>query len=159
MIKRFFPIRLDNEYTGNRLGLWLFGLVVVMKSVQSLTIIFGGQSVAKDADGIPIDTFSTVAADTIQAVLAQGSLWRFFFCIVCVIALVKYRSMIPLLFALFVSNYIFGEILFYLVPLTRVGSPPGPTVNGVLFAVMVVGLALSVWGYRNHGGEKQRPAA
>jgi hypothetical protein len=144
MFERFLPRRLDNEYGGRGLALWLFGLVVSMKSVQSLSIMLAGNRTATGADGIPLDTFPPAAAQTVVAVFAQQSLWRLTFCLVCLIALLRYRSAVPLMFGLFVVNYLAGQLLFLVVPLPHVGSPPGPVVNLVLFSLMVVGLVLSV---------------
>jgi hypothetical protein len=96
------------------------------------------------ADGIPLDTFAPEAAQTVLAVFAQQSLWRLTFCLLCLIALVRYRSAVPLMFALLVVNYLAGQVIFQFVPLPRVGTPPGPVINLVLFALMIAGLALSV---------------
>ena len=156
LLNRILPQRLDNEYSGKGLALWLFGFVVVMKSAQSLGIIVGGSSIAKDADGIPVDSYPPSIAQTVLAVLAQGSLWRLFFCVVCVFALVRYRSAIPLMFGLLAANYLASEVTFRFVPLVRVGTPPGPSVNFVLFALMLVGLVLSLWR-RGEGGNEKGP--
>jgi hypothetical protein len=137
------PQRLDNTYRGRKLALWLFGLVVLVKSAQSLAIILAGHSTARDADGIPLDAYPPDAAQTVVAVFAQGSLWRLTFCVVAIVILLRYRSAVPLMFALFGANYLAAELLLRFVPLARVGTPPGPFVNLALFAVMMVGLALS----------------
>jgi len=59
--------------------------------------------------------------------------------------LVRYRSAVPLMFALFVVNYLVAQVMLQFVPLVRAGTPPGPLINLFLFSLMVVGLALSVW--------------
>lgn len=145
MLDELLPKRLDNQYRGNRLALWLFGLVVALKSAQSLSIILNGYSTARDADGIPLDSFTPAAAQTVVAVFAQGSLWRLFFCFVCVLVLVRYRSAVPLMFALLALNYLAAQLLMKFVPLPRVGGPVGPVVNLILFVLMLVGLGLSLW--------------
>jgi hypothetical protein len=144
MFEGLLPQRLDNEYRGRTLALWIFGLVVLMKSVQSLSIIFAGNFTAMGADGIPLDTFPPAAAQTVLAVFAQQSLWRLSFCFLCLIALLRYRSAVPLMFALLVANYLAGQVIFRFVLLPRVGTPPGPVINLILFFLMVVGLVLSV---------------
>jgi ABC-type amino acid transport system permease subunit len=144
MFEKLFPKGIDNSYRGSKVALWLFGLVVGMKITQSLAVIFNGYYTAKGADGIPLDTFTPAAAQTAVAIFAQASLWRLTFCLMCVLALVRYRSSIPLLFVLFVLNYLTGELIFRFVPLVRTGTPLGPTVNLILFALMVIGLALSL---------------
>jgi hypothetical protein len=87
MLDELLPKRLDNQYRGNKLALWLFGLVVALKSVQSLAIVLNGYSTARSADGIPLDSYPPAAAQTVVAVFAQGSLWRLFFCFLCVLVL------------------------------------------------------------------------
>ena len=145
MLAELLPTRLDNQYRGNRWALWLFGLVVALKSLQSLAIVLNGYSTGRDADGIPLDSYTPAAAQTVVAVLAQGSLWRLFFCLLCVLVLVRYRSAVPLMFAFLALNYLAAQLVLQFVPLARVGAPVGPLVNLILFILMLVGLVLSLW--------------
>jgi hypothetical protein len=145
MLDRLLPQHLDNRYQGSKVALWLFGLVVMMKSAQSLAIIFRGDVTARGADGIPLESFSPDAAATVVAVFAQGSLWRLFFCLVGAATLIRYRTGVPLMFALFALNYLAAQLVLQYVPLPRVGKPVGPVINLVLFVVMLVGLGLSLW--------------
>ena len=153
MLDALLPASLDNQYRGSRVALWLFGLVVALKSAQSLSIIFNGYSTARDADGIPLDSFTPAAAQTVVAVFAQGSLWRLFFCFVCLLVLFRYRSAVPLMFALLALNYLAAQLLMKFVPLPRVGGPVGPVVNVILFVLMLVGLGLSLWRRRGTGAQ------
>lgn len=158
MLDALLPLRLDNEYRGSRVALWLFGLVVALKGVQSLAILFNGYPTAMGADGIPLDSFTPVAAQTVVSIFAQASLWRLFFCLVGALVLVRYRRGVPLMFALFALNYLAAQLAFAFVPLPRVGEPVGPLVNLILFVLMLVGLGLSL---RRRGGPAaaERPAA
>ncbi|HXI22881.1 MAG TPA: hypothetical protein VNG71_03320 [Pyrinomonadaceae bacterium] len=144
MFEKLFPQSINNAYRGSKIALWLFGLVVAMKITQSLAVIFNGYYTARNADGIPLDTFTPAAAQAAVALFAQASLWRLTFCLICVVALVRYRSAIPLMFVMFVLNYLASELILRFVPLVRTGTPLGPTVNLILFALMVIGLALSL---------------
>ena len=154
MLNALIPRSLDNEYRGSRSALWLFGLVIAMKSAQSLAIILNGYPTARDADGIPLDSYTPALAQTVVAVLAQGSLWRLLFCFLCVLVLLRYRSAVPLMFALLALNYLAAQLVLKFVPLARVGTPVGPLVNLLLFVVMLVGLGLSLW--RRGGSVAQR---
>jgi len=145
VIDTLLPPRLDNEYRGSRSALWLLGLTVLMKSIQSLAIIFNGNATARGADGIPLDAFTPEAAQTVVAVFAQGSVWRLFFCLLCGLVLLRYRNAVPLMFALLALNYLAAQLVLGFVPLPRVGAPVGPLVNLALFVVMLVGLGLSLW--------------
>jgi hypothetical protein len=144
MFDKLLPQPIDNTYRGYKIALWLFGLVVGMKITQSVVVIFNGYSTARDADGIPVDTYTPAAAQTVVALFAQGSLWRLIFCLLCVIILVRYRSAIPLMFSLLALNYLAGELIYRFTPLVRTATPPGPIVNLILFTLTIIGLALSL---------------
>ena len=144
MFDKLLPQRIDNSYRGYQVALWLFGLVVGLRIIQSVLIIFNGYSTARDADGIPLDTYTPASAQTVVAVFAQGSLWRLIFCLLCVLVLVRYRSAVPLMFALLLMQYVAGQLALQFVPLIRSGTPPGPIVNLIMFALMIIGLVLSL---------------
>ena len=158
MLDGLLPQRLDNQYRGSRLALWLLGLVVVMKAAQSLAIVFRGQATASGADGIPLESFSPEAAATVVAVFVQGSLWRLFFCLVGALVLIRYRSGVPMMFALFALNYLVAQLVLQFVPLPRVGKPLGPLINLLLFLVMLVGLGLSLWRHGESASPERRAA-
>lgn len=144
MFSKLFPQPIDNTYHGYKAALWLFGLVVAMRIVQSVLIIFNGYSVAKDADGIPLDTFPPAAAQTVVALFALSALYRLILSLLCLLVLVRYRRAIPLMFAVLALNYLAAQIILRFLPLASVGTPPGPVVNLATLALVLVGLALSL---------------
>ncbi len=60
------PQQIDNRFKGQRLALWLFGIVMLIKIVQSTVIPITSGSVVKGADGIPLDMFSLATATEIE---------------------------------------------------------------------------------------------
>jgi hypothetical protein len=145
MFDKLLPPRIDNTYRGYKVALWLFGLIVAVRITQSLLVIFNGYSTAKNADGIPLDTYTPAAAQTIVALFTQGALSRLIISLLCVLALVRYRSAIPFMFVLLLLNYLASKLIFQFVPLVSTGTPPAGTVNMVMFALMIFGLVLSLW--------------
>lgn len=139
-----FPPRLDNTYRGSKLALWLFGLVVVAKVAMSVNSMFNGYVVATRADGIPLDTFPPAAAQTVVAVFAIWGLAHLTICILCILALVRYRAMVPLMLALLTLEHLGRRVLLHFVPIERTGTPPGFAVNLILIGLMLAGLALSL---------------
>lgn len=144
MFDRLLPPRFDNAYRGNKLALWLLALVVLLRTVMSLGSIFNGYSVATSADGIPLDTFPSAAAQTIVSLFALLGLSHLMICLLCVLVLVRYRSMVPIMLALLLLHFLGGRLILYLLPIVRTGTPPGFYINLALLALMVVGLALSL---------------
>ena len=145
MLNQLLPARLDNTYRGSKIALVMFGLVVAVRSTQSVMIIVNGYSIASSADGIPLETYPAAAAQTILAIFAISSLNRLFVALICVVVLVRYRSAIPAMFLLLALTYLAGEIILRFIPIVRVGTPPGPIVNLIMFALMIVGWFLSLW--------------
>lgn len=144
MFNQLFPQRIDNTYRGHKLALWLFGLLVLMKTAMSVNSIFLGHKIATSADGIPLDTFPPAAAQTVLALFAIWGLAHVMICLLCVLVLVRYRALIPFMFLFLLLEHLGRKLLLQFIPIVRTGTPPGSYVNLALLAVMIVGLALSL---------------
>lgn len=153
-LSQLLPPRIDNTYRGRKLALWLFGIVVTVRILQSLVVIFNGHYVVQSADGVPIETFTPPAAQTVVALFALSALSRLFIFLLGVLTLVRYRSVIPFMFAFLIVYYLAGQLLLQFVPIVRVGTPRGPLVNLILFFLLVIGLALSLWNRDDRGIDK-----
>lgn len=145
MLASLFPKRIDNNYEGRRLALWIFGLVVTLRALQSVMIIFNGHYTATNADGIPLDSYPAAAAQTILAVFALSSLSRLIISLICLVVLVRYRQAVPMMFVVLLLTYAGAQVLSQFIPLVRVGNPPGTIVNLILFGLTFVGFCLSLW--------------
>ena len=149
-MSHLIPQRIDSSYRGHQLALWIFGVVASVKILQSLSVIFNGFSIAKGADGIPLETFTPAAARTVVALFALSALSRLFISLLCLLVLVRYRSAVTFMFAMQLLDYLARQLILHFVPLARTGTPPGPIVNFVLFILTIVGLALSLWTRREN---------
>lgn len=144
MFNQLLPQRLDNTYRGHKLALWLFALAVSMRTAQSLLVIFNGYSVAMSADGIPLDTYPPAAAQTVVALFALWGLSRLIIALLYVLVLVRYRSAIPLMFALQLMGFLGTRLIDHFIPMATAGTSPASGVNNVLLALTIIGLALSL---------------
>ena len=154
MIKKLLPDRIDNTYRGHKLALWFFAVVVIVKALQGISVLSSGYSIARDADGIPLETFPVAAAQTVVALFAVSGFSRLIICLLCVLAFVRYRSAITFMFTLLALDYLGRQLVYHYYPLVRTGNPIGPNVNLSLFALTVVGLGLSLWSNRNLQAQK-----
>lgn len=144
MFNRLLPPQIDNTYHGHKLALWLFALLVLIKVAMSLNSIFNGYFVASSADSIPLDTFTPAAAQAVVSMFAAWGLAQFTICLLCVLVLVRYRALIPFMFALLVLEHLGRRLIFLVMPIIRTGSYAGFYVNLAFIALLVVGLALSL---------------
>jgi hypothetical protein len=158
MISRLLPRPIDNTFHGHRLALWLFALLLFMRVAMSVNSILNASDVASSADGIPLHTYTPAAAQTIASLFALLGLSHLMICVVGVLVLVRYRSMVPFMFALLLLEHLSRRLILQFSPIIRTGTPPGFYVNLVLLAVMLLGLALSLRSQGNlevHGGERR----
>ena len=146
MLDRLLPQSADNTYRGFRLALWLFAVLVLMKLAMSVNSIFNGRSVASGADGIPLDSYTPAGAQAVVSLFAIWGLGHLTLCVMCVVVLVRYRALIPFMFALLLLEHLSRRLVGYYLPIARTGSPPAPILNLVLFALEIAGLALSLRG-------------
>jgi pimeloyl-ACP methyl ester carboxylesterase len=145
VIERLLPERIDNTFRGHFLAPWLFGLVVVARTLQGLAVTFDTSAVAQRADGIPLDTFAPAAAQTVGALFALTGLYRLVIAVVCVLVLVRYRGALAFLCALLALEGLAKLVLLESRPLATSGTPAGPHPNAALTVLSIVGVALSLW--------------
>ena len=145
IVNRFFPQPIDNRYSGSKIALWLFGLIVFVHILQSVMIFVNGYSTVRSADGIPLETYPAAAAQTILAIFAVSSLRRLIISLICAVVLFRYRSAVPLMFVVLGLSYLGGQVIVYFYPIVRVGTPPGVVMNLIMFGLTIVGLVLSLW--------------
>ena len=139
------PRPVDNTYRGYALGLWLFVPVLVVKTGIALATIFNGRVAAQSADGVPLASFGARGAEAVVALFAIWGLSQLVFSVFGVLALVRYRAMIPLMYVLLLLEHLARKWLLLVKPIATTGTHPGNYVNWVLLGLMVVGLVLSLW--------------
>jgi hypothetical protein len=145
LLDRLLPERADNAYHGHRLAPWIFGALVLLKTVIGVNSIFLGHRVATSADGIPLDSFPAAAAGTVISMFAVLGLSRLVMSLLSVLVLLRYRSLIPLMFVLQLLEHLGSRLIHHFLPFATTGRPVGSLVTQVLLALMVVGLILSLW--------------
>ncbi len=101
---RLFPRSFDNFYRGYWPGAWIFGLVVAGRLAMGVNGTFNTEFVAVSADGIPLSTYPSAAAQTVVALFALTALLNLTLGVLGGLALIRYRAMIPLLFLLYLCR-------------------------------------------------------
>jgi hypothetical protein len=145
MLDTLLPRTIDNSYSGRKLALWLLAFILLVKGAMGLNSIFNGQVVATHADGIPLDTFTPAGASAVVSLLALWGWSLLLFSLLGVLALVRYRAMVPLVFLLLLLEQLGRKWILFAQPIAKVGAPPAFSINAALIAVMLIGLALSLW--------------
>lgn len=142
MLNRLFPKQADNRFEGHRAALWLLGLFIALKVVMGVNSIFNTESVAVGADGIPLDSYGPAAARQVLTLFALTSLGQLVLALVGLTVLVRYRSLVPLIFAVLLGEQLARRLIVQGFAIED-GSP-GLYINLGLMALLALGLLLSL---------------
>lgn len=145
MLARLLPPSLDNAHRGHKLALWLFGLFIAVQLIISMNTIFNGRTVVSSADGVPVDRYPAAAGATIVSFFALLGLARLTVTLLCILALVRYRAMIPLLCTPLLLQHGARLLILRVLPIDRGPAPPGSFITLALAGLLVAVLALSLW--------------
>jgi len=151
MLGRVFPRQFDNIFRGHWLAIWILVPVVLLELVIGINSIINTRTVAMGADGIPLDRFGPEAATTAVSLFALLGLSRLLFGLMGVMALIRYRAMIPFIYLLLLALQLGSKALLLLHPAIRsIGhnTAAGSTVILVLIAMLLTGFVLSLLGER-----------
>ena len=146
MLQRIFPHQFDNRFDGHRLALWLLGGLVALKLVMSSNSILNTASVAAGADGFPLESYSVAAARAVLMLFALMSLGQLILAVLGLVALIRYRAMVPLVYAVLLLEHVARRIIVQAYDVDRSGSAPvGFSINIALLGLLTAGFALSLW--------------
>ncbi len=138
-MSHILPRSADNSYRGYRAALGIFVFVVIVKAGISLGTMFNGHTAAASADGIPLDSYGPAAAQTVLSLFALLDLAQLMICIVSAVVLIRYRTLVPLMFAVLLVYQLGWATTLHFLLIARVGSPPGFGINIVLLVLMILG--------------------
>ncbi|MBL8781264.1 MAG: hypothetical protein JNL06_10035 [Alphaproteobacteria bacterium] len=150
MLSRIFPKQIDNDFRGYKLAIWLLALLLLFKTSISVNAVgwnplMTSGEVLQRADRIPLDTFGANAADTAVLLFAVWGVTHLVLNLLGFIALVRYRTMIPLIYLLMAIDHIGRKAATDAFPILRVsdGTVSVP-VNLILIALLLIGFGMSL---------------
>jgi len=155
MLHRIFPRQFDNTYRGHWLAIWILVPVVLLELVIGTNSIINTRSVAMGADGIPLDRFGDEAATTVISLFVLLGFSRLLLALLSVMALIRYRAMIPFIYLLLLLLQLGSKALLVLHPAIRsIGhnSAAGSAVILALIVMLLTGFVLSLLGRPNPEG-------
>lgn len=148
LLARLFPPRLDNEFPDNRIALWAFHGLTLVTLWRSLHHVLATDGGAQTIATIPLDRYDPAASATIIAMFALWGLAQLITALVMLLACVRYRSIIPLLWLLVLVEYAGRWLVLHAKPIATIGTAPGAIGNQLLPFVALFMLVLSLWPAR-----------
>jgi glucan phosphoethanolaminetransferase (alkaline phosphatase superfamily) len=146
MLGRLFPARLENEgYRGRVAALWLFALFLVLRAIMGVNGAVNTRAIAT-GDGLRLDGLGEGAAETILLLFRSLSLAQLPLVAIGAVVLSRWRAMVPFLYLVLLAD----QVVRRLVALTNAAprteaAAVGVWINLALLALLLAGLALSLW--------------
>ncbi|MEO1242734.1 MAG: hypothetical protein AAFX54_12570 [Pseudomonadota bacterium] len=156
MFSLLFPKVIDNKYRGLWLALVFFTPVLLLKLMMGFNVAgfnptLDVRDILQDVDGVPLDTYSAGAVTDLVFFANAWGLSLFTICLVGVIALIRYRAMIPIAILLLTVEQVSRKAMS--IAESGLGLGPdmsaGNIINWALSASLVLALVLSVIRRRN----------
>ena len=148
MLSRIFPKQIDNDYRGYQLAVWLLALLLLMKifavvSASGLNPFWTSRDFLQGVEKVPLDNFGRSAADAAILLFAWWGFTALILTVLGLIAVVRYRAMIPLIYLLTVLNHIGQQMLTDSSPVVgMLGAHASRPL--IAIAVLLIGFAMSL---------------
>jgi len=148
-VPRLFPVRLDNEsYRGHVVALWLFGLFLLLRLIMGVNGAINTSAIAA-GDGLRLDDGGR---ETILLLFRNLSLSNLPLVAIGATALWRWRAMVPFLYLVLLADQVVRRLAALANPIARTDAASvGIWINLALLALLLVGLALSLWNRRSNG--------
>ena len=149
MLQRLFPSRIDNHFEGHRLALWLLAIHVGLRMVIGINSIANTEKIAEGADGFRLATYGADGARAVLMLFSLSGLAGLTMAVLGVIVLLRYRAMVPLLTLLLLFDFLGRRLIIRNYAVERAHTLGFAWwLNASLLAMLVLGLALSLWPSR-----------
>jgi hypothetical protein len=148
MFVQLLPRQADNSFKGRKPALWILGLVLLILAAMSVNSIFNGHFVAKDVDGVPLDTYTPAGAHAVVTFYAIWGITQLIVVILGAITLIRYRALVPLMFSALMLELLLLRAVNYFLPIAKPRGASVPWFMILLLSLMALGLILSLWRRR-----------
>ena len=159
MLERLFPKQIDNSFAGHGASLWLLGLFVAVKLLMSVNSMINTASIAAGPDGFPLDRYGAGGAAAVLMLFALNAYGQLILVLLSLVALVRYKAMVPLVYLLWLVDQAGRRILVESHALERAGSADaGFWINIGLLTLVAAGAALALLTSRRRSGTRSSGA-
>ena len=149
MFGRLFPRQFDNSYGGPWLALVILGLLLFFRLAQTGMGLVSPVLVIRGPDGILFDTFNAPAQAAFTYVFRLLCFLNILVCLIGVLALVRYRAMVPLIYLVLLFLLAGQKVMGQLFPVPRAPEAFGGLMILGMLTVTFLGLVLSLIRPRN----------
>jgi hypothetical protein len=142
-MKKIIPDTIENRIPNNKFVYYFTWLLVAFNFFRSLEHIFNEDGGAESIAGIPLESYSSEAANNIISIFAQWGFSQLVLACILLLVVLKMREFIPLMLLIVaLENILRGAVGLY-KPLILGDAPPGavsPIIGLVTLAVFFISI-------------------
>jgi hypothetical protein len=142
VLATLFPAPADNVIHGMRLPVAVFGVIAAVSTARSCIHLLAPDGGAGSIAGMDL---SAAGASGIVFAFALWGSAQLVYALIQLLVLVRYRSLVPLMYVLLILETLLREWVGRTKPVTFAHTAPGAIANQVMLPLAVVMLALSLW--------------
>jgi hypothetical protein len=146
--KLILPKTIDNTYSGNRIPMVFFYFIILFTIVRSLIHILSPDGGSMSIATIPLNTYSSAAANTVVYMFGVWGLSQLMMGIIYLIVGIKYKSLIPLMYIFITCEYGIRIIIGHMKPIVTMHTAPGTVGNYILVPLGIILFLLSILNNR-----------
>jgi len=142
-MKKIIPETIENKIPSNKFVYYFTWLLVAFNFFRSLEHIFNEDGGAESIAGIPLEKYSSEAANNIISIFAQWGFSQLVLACILLLVVLKMREFIPLMLLIIaLENILRGAVGLY-KPLILGDYPPG-AVSPIIGLVTLVVFFISI---------------
>ena len=146
MINILFPKIANNTFNGHKLALWSLFLYVTKSIFAGLVHMFVSDGGAQSIGSVSLDSFTKGGADSVITMFGLWGLEQFVIGLIALIILLRYKSLIPLLWGIYAIEYLGRSLSHLFTPgLVTESVPPGLVVDTVLVPLAIIMFLFSIY--------------
>ncbi|MFK7804720.1 MAG: hypothetical protein AB8G95_23995 [Anaerolineae bacterium] len=144
LLNTLFPKTITNVFPGRRIALYLFYGLTAFTLFRALLHLLSQDGGAQSVATIPLDNYSAGAAATLIGIFSLWGMSQLVIGLIYLIASLRYKAMIPLIYALLVVENLGNLFYYYTKPIETAGAAPGDLTYWVfiLLGLIMLGLCL-----------------
>ena len=138
IFETLLPASIDNTLAGTKIPFYLFALYTIVSTVRSCIHLLSPDGGAGSIAGMDL---SVAGAEGIIFAFALWGSSQLLFAMMQLLVVVRYRSLIPLMWLMLILETLLRELVGYMKPVTFAHTPPGAIGNQIILplaALMLV---------------------
>ena len=147
ILKYIFPKTADNNYRGSKIALYVFLLIVAITLIRSSIHIFTPDGGARSIAGFPLNTYSDAASSLVILIFSLWGASQLLMGFMYLVVLLRYRSLIPLMYVLIFIEYLSRLLLGVYKPVVSAHIVPGGIGDYIMIPLALIMLLLGFNGY------------